>query len=367
MEGVVIPSSDFWKGKRILLTGHTGFKGAWLALWLERLGARVFGLALTPDQPDNLFDECALASRIDSAIGDIRSLDTVVTAMERAKPDIVFHLAAQALVRRSYGDPIGTYATNVMGTVHVLEAARRVGSVRTVVNVTSDKCYENQEWVWPYRETEPMGGADPYSSSKGCSELITLAWRRSFFDKPLLDGRTVALASVRAGNVVGGGDWACDRLIPDCMRAISRGRPAIIRNPHAIRPWQHVLEPLSGYLLLAERLWQEGAVVAEAWNFGPLDRAAPRPVFWVVSRVVELWGDGASWQLDGNEHPHEASYLRVDSSKAQARLGWKPRLDIGDTLCWTVEWYRRRLNGDAADRLVIEQIDRYENLEAEPR
>lgn len=362
-----MPSSDFWKGKRILLTGHTGFKGAWLASWLERLGAQVFGLSLAPDQSDNLFDECALASRIDSVFGDIRDLDTVVTAMERAKPGIVFHLAAQSLVRQSYHDPIGTYATNVMGTVHVLEAARRVGSVRVVVNVTSDKCYENQEWAWPYRENEPMGGADPYSSSKGCSELITSAWRRSFFDKPLPDGRTVALASVRAGNVVGGGDWACDRLIPDCIRAISRGRPAIIRNPHAIRPWQHVLEPLSGYLLLAEGLWREGAVVAEAWNFGPLDGAAPRPVSWVVSRVVELWGDGASWQLDGNEHPHEASYLRVDSSKTQARLGWQSRLDIEDTLCWTVEWYRRRLNGEAADRLVLEQINRYENFGADPK
>lgn len=360
MTGTVMPNGGmpdpaFWSGKRVLVTGHTGFKGAWMSLWLLRMGARVSGLALDPPTEPSLFALAGLDRRMDSRIGDIRDPEAVSVAMRAADPEILIHMAAQPLVRLSYDEPMETFATNVMGTIHVLEAARRSANLRSIVVVTSDKCYENREWPWPYRETEPMGGHDPYSASKGCTELVASAWRRSYFSRP----GTAALASVRAGNVIGGGDWAGDRLIPDCVRALSDGRPVAVRNPHAIRPWQHVLEPLSGYLMLAERLHTDPAAHAEGWNFGPADGDA-RPVSWVVSRVVERWGDGASWVLDGGDHPHEASYLRVDSSKSRMRLGWEPRLDLSGCLDWTVEWFRRRQAGEDAAEITLDQIARYE-------
>jgi CDP-glucose 4,6-dehydratase len=277
--------------------------------------------------------------------------------MAAFRPEVVIHMAAQPLVRLSYSEPVATYATNVMGTVHVLEAARQCGSVRAVVNVTTDKCYENREWVWGYREDEPMGGFDPYSNSKGCSELVTSAYRRSFMDKA-----GIALASARAGNVIGGGDWAADRLVPDILRAFERGEPVVIRNPHSTRPWQHVLEPLSGYLLLAQRLCEHGKAYAEGWNFGPQDDDA-RPVQWIVEQMVQRWGDGARWQLDGGEHPHEANYLKLDISKAQARLGWRPRWSLGMALENITTWHQAWLAREDVRALCLAQIGQYTNTE----
>lgn len=356
-----MPDMSFWAGKRVLVTGHTGFKGAWLSLWLLRMGATVSGLALDPPTDPSLFALSRLGSRMDSRIGDIRDPAVVDAAVRAAKPDILLHMAAQPLVRLSYDEPVATFATNVMGTVHVLEAARHVPSLRSIVVITSDKCYENREWPWPYRETEPMGGHDPYSASKGCTELVAAAWRRSFFA-----GTGACLATARAGNVIGGGDWALDRLIPDCMRALIGGRPIDVRNPNAIRPWQHVLEPLAGYLRLAEALYlspgSRRAELEDGWNFGPADSDA-RPVSWIASRVVERWGDGAAWNRVGGDHPHEATHLRVDSSKARSRLGWEPRLDLSACLDWTVEWFRRHQSGESAETITFDQIARYEQMD----
>lgn len=348
----------FWNGKRVLVTGHTGFKGSWLSLWLLSMGAKVTGLALDPPTEPSLFALAGLERRMSSRIGDIRDPAAVTAAVDAAEPEILIHMAAQPLVRLSYDAPVETVATNVMGTVHVLEAARRCASLRACVVVTTDKCYENREWPWPYREIEPMGGHDPYSASKGCAELVTSAWRRSFFDTP----GAAAIASARAGNVIGGGDWARDRLVPDCMRALMAGRTIPVRNPHAIRPWQHVLEPLGGYLLLAERLWEAPEGYADAWNFGPSDSDA-RPVSWIASHVVGRWGDGASWELIGGDHPHEATHLRVDSAKARTQLGWEPRLGLADCLDWTVDWFRRYHAGDAVERVTLDQIERYEQMD----
>lgn len=342
-------SPDFWQGKRVLLTGHTGFKGSWLSLWLAELGAEVHGLSLAPPTDPSLFDVARVASATaSSTIGDIRDFDMVRRTLASAQPDVVLHMAAQPLVRQSYKDPVETYATNVMGSVHVLEAVRQVGTVRALVNVTTDKCYENREWVWGYREDEPMGGFDPYSSSKGCAELATAAFRRSF-------PGGAAIATARAGNVIGGGDWATDRLVPDILRALERREPVIIRHPHAIRPWQHVLEPLSGYLLLAERLWDGGEAYAEAWNFGPVDADA-RPVRWIVERMIERWGDNASWRHDSAGHVHEASYLKLDISKAAARLGWHPRWSLAKTLDQIVAWHKAWLDGADMQAVCLEQI-----------
>ncbi len=360
MEDVVTAARDFWRDRRVLVTGHTGFKGAWLSLWLGRLGARVTGFALPSTTSPNLFTLAAIERRIDSQLGDVRDLSAVDAVMARSRAEVVFHLAAQALVRRSYVDPVGTYATNVMGTAHVLDAARRASGLRAIVVVTSDKCYENREWWWPYREDEAMGGLDPYSSSKGCAELVTAAWRRSFF---VSDGAApVGLGSARAGNVIGGGDWAEDRLVPDCMRAFSSGEPVVLRRPAAVRPWQHVLEPLSGYLTLAERLASDPRGFGEAWNFGPAADEA-RPVAWVVDRLSRFWGDGARWEPDPGTHPHEAGRLQVDASKARARLGWTPRLSLEEGLRWTVDWYRRVGSGEDAAALTLDQIQRFEALE----
>lgn len=345
---------DFWRGKRVLLTGHTGFKGSWLSLWLQSLGADVHGLALEPPTTPDLFTEARVGEGMASMIADIRDYDAVRAIMVAVQPDIVIHMAAQPLVRLSYSEPIATYATNVMGTVHVLEAARNAGSVRAIVNVTTDKCYENKEWVWGYREDEPMGGHDPYSNSKGCSELVTSAYRRSFLQA---DG--IALASARAGNVIGGGDWAVDRLVPDILRAFEKDQPVIIRNPYATRPWQHVLEPLSGYLALAQNLYSEtGKNYAEGWNFGPHDEDA-RPVQWIVEHLVDSWGNGATWQLDGGEHPHEANYLKLDISKAQARLAWSPSWHLGTALEKITSWHHAWLAGQNMQQLCQQQIAEY--------
>jgi CDP-glucose 4,6-dehydratase len=359
VENLVTPEPGFWAGKRVLVLGHTGFKGAWLSLWLHRLGANVFGLSLPPAGEQNLFTAAALESVIDTSYADIRDLDAVTRTMERIQPQLVFHLAAQSLVRLSYREPVATYATNVMGTVHVLAAAQATAAVRCVVVVTSDKCYENREWLWAYREDEKLGGHDPYSSSKACAELVTAAWRRSFC--PPGGARQMAIASARAGNVFGGGDWAEDRLVPDCMRALASDRPIGIRNPRSIRPWQHVLDPLCGYLMLAERLWRAPETYDEAWNFGPPEDDI-RPVVWIASRIVELWGGGARGEAVSGDARHEAQLLKVDAAKARARLGWSSRLPLETGLSWTVEWYKAYSQGRAARELTEHQIARFDAL-----
>lgn len=335
-------SKDFFVGKKIFITGHTGFKGSWLSLWLQQLGAKVTGYALPPAASPSLFTVANVAQGMTSLTGDIRDGVLLGRTVREVAPEIVIHMAAQALVRRSYLDPVETYATNIMGTVHLLEAVRQTPSVRAVINVTSDKCYENKEWLWGYRENDPMGGFDPYSSSKGCAELVTAAYRNSFCNPANAGAHHLALASVRAGNVIGGGDWAEDRLIPDTLRAFEKGRPVIIRHPHAIRPWQHVLEPLSGYLQLAQKLYEEGATFAEGWNFGPHD-ADTKPVQWIVEELTRQWGKDAGWQLDQANHPHEAHYLKLDCSKAKARLDWQPRWNLAYTLEMIVAWHRAYL------------------------
>ena len=344
---------SFWRGKRVLLTGHTGFKGGWLSLWLQQLGAEVQGLALAPPAESNLFDAARVGEGMASAIGDIRDLAFVSATMAAFRPEIVIHMAAQPLVRQSYAEPVETYATNVMGTVHVLEAVRGTPDVRAVVNVTTDKCYANDERAQGYREDDPLGGHDPYSSSKACAELVSSAWRNSFFAHG-----GPALATARAGNVIGGGDWASDRLVPDILRAFERDEPVVIRNPHSTRPWQHVLEPLSGYLTLAQRLWDDGAAFAEGWNLGPRDEDA-RPVQWIVEQLIARWGRGARWQLDANAHPHEAGYLKLDISKARSRLGWHPRWHLGDSLAHIVAWHQAWLDGQDVRALCLQQIAQY--------
>ena len=350
VEGVGIVQADFWQGRRVFLTGHTGFKGSWLALWLRRLGARVYGYALAPDTQPSLYEQARVAEALaHSTIADVRDGAALASALHQAQPEVLIHMAAQALVRESYADPVGTYATNVMGTVHLLEAVRQVPSVRAVVVVTTDKCYENREWVWGYREHEAMGGHDPYSSSKGCAELVAAAYRRSF---------NLPLASARAGNVIGGGDWSADRLVPDILKALAAGSPVEIRNPSATRPWQHVLEPLRGYLMLAERVFQQPGEFADGWNFGPRDEDC-QPVAAVVSAVVGAWGGDASWRAQPGAHPHEAGYLKLDSSKAHARLGWRSARSLAEGVALTVEWHRAWLAGEDMNSLTLRQIQNH--------
>ncbi len=335
----MVIDSSFWAGKRVFVTGHTGFKGSWLSLWLQSMGARVSGYSLSPPTKPSLFETGRVAEGMQSRIGDVRDLPGLLAAMKADEPEVVFHLAAQPLVRYSYREPVETYATNVMGTVNVLEAARQTPTVRAIVIITSDKCYENHEWVWGYRETDALGGYDPYSNSKGCTELVTAAYRSSYFNPKDYDRHRVAIASVRAGNVIGGGDWAEDRLIPDVVRALSGRRPVVIRNPAAVRPWQHVLEPLAGYLAIAEKLATGGPAWSEAWNFGPEEGDA-RPVQWIVERMCAAWGEGASWERDPGSNPHEAQYLRLDIAKVKSRLGWRPRWNLETGLYKTIDWYR---------------------------
>lgn len=351
--------ADFWRGKKVFVTGHTGFKGSWLSIWLQALGAELTGYALPPPTDPSLFELARVADGMTSHEDDVRNLESLRRAILAARPEIVLHLAAQPLVRYSYENPVETYAVNVMGTVHVLETVRACSSVRAVVVVTSDKCYENREWVWGYRETDPMGGYDPYSSSKGCAELVTSAYRSAFFNAPALAHQGVSVGSARAGNVIGGGDWAEDRLIPDMIRAFAERRPVVIRNPNAIRPWQHVLEPLEGYLCLAEKLYEEGPAWAEAWNFGPSEDDA-RTVEWIVRRLAGLWSEGATWLEDTEEHPHEAGYLKLDVSKARHRLGWQPRWGLDQALRATVDWYRAYQRREDMRRVSIEQISSFQ-------
>ena len=358
--GAVDPS--FWAGKRVFLTGHTGFKGSWLSLWLQQMGARVTGFALVPPTDPALFEVARVAEGMTSIIGDIRECETLVRALSEAAPEIVIHMAAQPLVRASYDDPVGTYATNVMGTVHLLEAVRAAPSVRAACIVTTDKCYENREWAWGYREDEPMGGHDPYSNSKGCAELVTSAYRRSFFGS----GSKTAIASGRAGNVIGGGDWALDRLIPDILRAIGERRDVPIRNPLAIRPWQHVLEPLSGYLVLCQALWDEPAKASQAWNFGPRDEDA-RPVQWIVERMCGLWTQGgggdAGWTRDESVQPHEANYLKLDISRARSQLHWRPRWPLAEALDNIIAWHRAWLSGADMRGYCFDELIRFQSVD----
>jgi CDP-glucose 4,6-dehydratase len=356
-----MPDRSFWRGRKVFLTGHTGFKGSWLTLWLDGLGADVTGYSLDPPTHPSLFEQANVAKCLRSTRGDVRDFQQLKSAMAECKPDVVLHMAAQSIVRSGYDDPVETYSTNVMGTVHVFEALRQLKLPSVVVNVTSDKCYLNREWVWGYREDEPMGGRDPYSNSKGCAELVTTAYRESFFPPAAIDRHGVALGSARAGNAIGGGDWTANQLIPDLIRAFLACEPCSIRSPSAIRPWQFVLEPLNGYLTLAEHLAKDGPRFAGGWNFGPAEADA-RPVSWIADTLVRSWGNGASWDRDAGEHPSEATFLKLDASLARSRLGWQPRLPLQQALEWIVEWYRGFQAGADLRLLTRKQIDRYETL-----
>jgi CDP-glucose 4,6-dehydratase len=348
----------FWDGKKVFLTGHTGFKGSWLSLWLQNMGAILTGYALTPPTEPSLFEVANVNAGMKSIIGDIRDQELLYSSIADFKPEIVIHMAAQPLVRLSYDMPVETYDTNVMGTVKLLDCIRKIGGVKAVVNVTSDKCYENQEWPWGYREDEPKGGYDPYSNSKGCAELVADAFRKSYFNINDYEQHGCAIASARAGNVIGGGDWALDRLIPDMLLAFQNNIPVNIRSPHAIRPWQHVLEPLSGYLVLAQKLYTDGCTYAEGWNFGPQDKDA-QPVEWIVNKLVNTWGDNATWDLDKNPQPHEAHYLKLDCSKAKMALKWQPRWSLETTLDAIVKWHKAWLAGTDMHKYTLNEINQY--------
>lgn len=366
MEGVAVITPQFWQNKSVFLTGHTGFKGAWLSLWLQKLGAKVTGFALEPPTNPSLFAKANVADGMHSIIGDVRDGAALRAALAGSGAEIVLHMAAQPLVRYSYAHPAETYAINVMGLVNLFEAVRSVSGVCAVVNVTSDKCYENREWPWGYRESEAMGGYDPYSSSKGCAELVTSAYRRSYFNPAAYADHGIALASARAGNVIGGGDWAMDRLIPDIMRAISSGQSVLIRNPHAVRPWQHVLEPLHGYLTLAERLYTDGPAFADGWNFGPAD-GDTKEVQWITQRLVSLWGDGASWTLDAVAGPHEAHFLSLDCAKARSQLGWQPVWRLPATLEKIAAWHKAFVRGEDMRSVTLAQIEAFETSSMEQK
>lgn len=350
-------NSAFWKGKKVFLTGHTGFKGSWLSLWLQNIGALVKGYSLDVNTQPSLFIEANIAKEMNSEIGDIRDLGCLTKSMTDFNPEILIHMAAQPLVRLSYKEPVETYSTNVIGTVNVLEAARKCKDLKAIVCVTTDKCYENKEWEWGYRENEPMGGHDPYSSSKGCAELVISAYRRSFFNSK----ETASLASARAGNVIGGGDWSEDRLIPDILRAFEKSKPVVIRNPLSTRPWQHVLEPLSGYLVLAQELYLKGDEFAEGWNFGPKDEDC-KSVNWILDEMVNNWGIGASWVLDKNNNPHEAGFLKLDCSKAQQKLKWEANWNLKYTINSIVNWYKIWISGGDIKDQCLQEIESYNSI-----
>jgi len=358
--GVVDPG--FWQDKRVFITGHTGFKGGWLTLWLSSMGAKVTGYSLAPNTTPSFYYVAGIDGVVDKSLfADIRDLEELRSAMTAANPEIVIHMAAQPLVRYSYANPVETYATNVMGVVNVLECIRGNGGVHATIVVTSDKCYENQEWAWGYRENEPLGGYDPYSNSKGCAELVTSAFRQSYFPDTLYAKHAHALASVRAGNVIGGGDWSEDRLIPDALKAFESGAPLVIRNPLATRPWQHVLEPLSGYLVLAQALFQEGIGYASAWNFGPRDEDTCS-VQDVINLLIKKLPAGAKWHQDQSEQPHEAHSLKLDCSKANQFLGWKPRWSLETAIQRTADWQKAFLCKENMQHVSIQQISDYQAL-----
>ncbi len=366
-ELVTTPDRTVWNGRRVFLTGHTGFKGGWLSLWLTQLGATVRGYALDPYTMPSLLEVARIPSVVEDIRGNILDRPALEKAMTEFAPEIVIHMAAQPLVRYSYQDPLGTYETNVMGTAHVLEAVRKTPSVRAVVSVTTDKCYENKEWVWGYRETDPLGGYDPYSSSKACAEIVSAAYRQSFFPvSGFGKEHNTLVATGRAGNVIGGGDWSDDRLIPDLVRGFLRGEAVRIRRPKSIRPWQHVLEPLWGYIRLAEELYKGNTAAASGWNFGPADDDA-WPVDRIVEKMVSTWGNGSAWVLDADPGVHEAGYLKLDASKARAELGWHPMLHLGTTLDWLVDWYKQWQSGADMYALTLQQISAYEELLKNPR
>ena len=358
MEGLVM-FDNFYNGKRVFITGHTGFKGAWLCLWFNQMGAEITGYALEPPTNPSLFDICGIADTISSIKGDIRNAQQLTEAMQESDPEIVIHMAAQPLVRDSYKIPVETYEINVMGTVNVLEAIRNTPSVRAAINVTTDKVYENKEWLWGYRENEPFGGYDPYSNSKACSELVTAAYRNSYFNQDNYGEHGVALATVRAGNVIGGGDWAADRLIPDCIASLFNNEKIVIRNPHAIRPWQYVLEPLYGYLLLARRLSYDGIAYADGWNFGPPESEA-KPVQWIVEKMCQLLPENEGYSINKGPHPHEAHYLKLDCSKAHQELNWWPQWSLEYALCKVTEWYQAYHAQEDMAEVCLAQIKEYE-------
>ena len=346
-------NSSFWRGKKVFLTGHTGFKGSWTCLWLQVMGAKVFGFSLEPPTKINLFDEADISSDMESFIGDIRDLQLLKEKIRLFNPDIVIHMAAQPLVRYSYLEPVETYSVNVMGTVNVLEASRYSENLGAVLNVTSDKCYENKEWIWSYRENEPMGGFDPYSNSKGCSELVTNAYRNSFYKDT-----SIGLASARSGNVIGGGDWAEDRLVPDTLKAFENSHSVIIRNPQAIRPWQHVLEPVSGYLKLVENLYDKKDCFSQAWNFGPKDEDS-KSVAWIVEELSKQWGEDASWSVDTSSNPHEANFLKLDISKSLSNIDWSPTWSINQAIEMTVSWHKAWLHKEDIKLKSLDQINMF--------
>lgn len=351
--------SEFWSGKRVFITGHTGFKGSWLAFWLKMLGAEVCGYALAPETQPNLFENLQLKREIKSVTGDICNLENFEKAFRDFQPEIVFHLAAQSLVRRSYRQPVDTYTTNVIGTVNILEAVRRTNFVKSVVVVTTDKVYENKEWRWAYRENERLGGFDPYSNSKACAELAVSAYRNSFFG----EGQTL-IATARAGNVIGGGDWSEDRLLPDVFRSLIFGEKLEIRNPHSIRPWQHALEPLAGYMKLAKKLYEGEKDFAESWNFGPSDEDS-KPVGWVLEEIRKIWNEPVNWKIAEGMQPHEARLLKLDSTKAKSELNWLPKLSLTEALFLTIEWYRNFRDEKDLRELTKNQINYYQDKNAD--
>ena len=354
-------NSNFWKNKKVLLTGHTGFKGSWLSIWLKKLGVELVGFSKDIPTKPSLFEIAKVSEGMTSITGNIEDFTAIQKVLKENKPEIVIHMAAQSLVRKSYEEPINTFATNVMGTVNLLQAVKTTGSTLVLINITSDKCYENKGTEKAFSENSPMGGYDPYSSSKGCAELVTSSFRDSFFNLKEFERHGCSLSSVRSGNVIGGGDWAKDRLIPDIMNSISKRIPTQIRNTRSIRPWQFVLEPLFGYLILAQRMWEEGKEFSEPWNFGP-DETDCKSVKWILEKISKEWDDGFSWKEDTRDNPHEAEMLKLDCNKAKKRLGWKTKLDVNETIEWTVNWYKEYFKNSDMKEYTENQIDKFMSL-----